>query len=138
MQGNYVVKKMYAIESDRHDRNTHTQNKMVRDFFIFCVQCLSDHMFTLTALVYYSRNETLGTAAEIDCWCACVSSYICQLGGIIHQSESSCLLCVSIGLVIGFCLNLAKQLPLRRRESHFVCTFSLSAGDVMDRRVCVS
>lgn len=71
--------------------------------------------------------------------CVCVLIHtVCQLRGIIHQSESSCTLSVSIGLVIGFRLNLAKKFPPWRQERHFVCPFSLSVGDVMDRGVCVS
>jgi len=99
------------------------------------------HLFTVslcpyvhqTNSVHYIGNETLGTAAEIEY--VCVSSYICQLGGIIHQSESFSTLSVSIGLVIGFRLNLAKKfLPYRRGR---LCLSFLS-NSWGCRGVCVS
>lgn len=103
------------------------------------------HLLTVSLCPYVHQHYLSSLHREWDAWnscwnwvCVCVSSYICQLGGIIHQSESSCTLSVSIGLVIGFHLNLAKKFPPRRRERHFVCPFSLSVGDVMDRGVCVS
>lgn len=103
------------------------------------------HLLTVSLCPYVQQHYLSSLHREWDAWnscwncvCVCVSSYICQLRGIIHQSESSCTLSVSIGLVIGFCLNLAKKFPPQRRERHFVCPFSLSVGDVMDRGVCVS
>lgn len=109
-----------------------------REIFIFCLQCLSDHMFTHTTLVYYKTHEKWNTWTS--CWnwllvCVCVLTHMSTWRN--YSSKWELLLAVCQHWFGDWILSQLGKAASPAEERETLCLYFLSIGRACDGLRCL-